>query len=1465
MLALTSRVEGNDKSFDSAQIELIRTGDILTYLATPDVQQGLLKGALVDAQQFLRRQQLAMTTLLEASYSDLEYEAKRAKFKLEIDVINRDYERMRSYSVAAENTMLLIGALSGNGSYRSDVQQAFAVINATNELVRSGRALRNAVDAGMLASAATVTAYANGVGAVLTLVSVFAGSAQHSELEELAAYLDERLKGMDNKLNTLLDASVATHHKLDALLEGQRAIAEHVTRIARSVRANRVELRLIRESVENLEIQLQEIARKIDWAEQSEAEARVAIFHAELKIAQEQALREADIVVGNWLNPDSRVITLLNSGEAPQSLIDDVRRDRQVILETIASLGGPEFVVAEDVLRTDVLLHERRPAYTMGILADHARSVDFISAYFRDQFRRQIRWHFMEDETEQDVYRLYDAAFPRIDASDFADLLNPDALAYVLERYLTFVLALNEDARARIGFSDLEPIVARIEQLSESKRAAQAASLVMLSAVRRFLPVIANELKENLRRGRLFTTSGRDLDEFVSPSTDEELTFFDSFVKKGILEVSDNDIAAIVGLIESDQQLLRFAEDEGLIRYELVTENEPADINGSEPGLAVHYATVAYGDYHVIPNTSDTVHYPCRGAELRLAPGAESIHDEYGRYGPWPSQGFAFPLDMGQHAENPFLRSAVAVHNSIIGCVDAASSRDRYVPHGLLMAALGADDAGRISGADYVELMLSHDQGAERFIRDRVLVEDGSKLWYRGTVRCALNAEWSAKLAGFAGVDLEASIGTVANYIVYTLDSPLVYESQMVVRQANSELYAEDGTEIVAEEFVRGCPVPDYLPGPGGIVAQFSTHPGRPVELGMPRLATIVDADWLRLTDEELVLHEGFRKGVVGALQRRRAELAVRQWARVGELFREPPAPLYFALDRMHLTDDDRKELLDIYRSQGTLEAFFAHSVFEEFRSENPDLAETIDAYRKFIALEGDYVQLMNVFSEWGLGECLSKVPEYDRTFGLVWERTSDTKMTLMEALKVLEAPGSFDRYGLATATVMSVQSVLEDRSLEWDQFPPRPWLDEASANVLELVEREYKHEVIDHQAAIDVAARRGCRPGHGSIVALEELVVLMEGTGLIVDDEAADERDGAIELGLEVGVVGAIDDPSDVDYFRVDVDKRKDVTIWTTGDLDTVGELELVTDYGVVVTVAGNDDGGDGRNFRVARTLEPGTYYVKVTSLNDDPGGYTIHRSDVKEHSDEWESATVLRTEVAGAIGSPHDVDYFRVDVDKRKDVTIWTTGDTMTVGELERVTEYGSVSLAGSYDGGDGGNFRVGRALEPGTYYVRVRGRAGRYTIHRSDSEDHAGEREGAAGLATEVAGAIGHDDDVDYFQFDVEERKDITIWTTGYLDTVGELERVADDGSVETIASDDDGGDWGNFRIFRTLDAGTYYVKVAGRRIGGYTIHRSDFEDHADERESATRLTTEVAGTIGEPGNVDYFQFDVEERKL
>ncbi len=119
----------------------------------------------------------------------------------------------------------------------------------------------------------------------------------------------------------------------------------------------------------------------------------------------------------------------------------------------------------------------------------------------------------------------------------------------------------------------------------------------------------------------------------------------------------------------------------------------------------------------------------------------------------------------------------------------------------------------------------------------------------------------------------------------------------------------------------------------------------------------------------------------------------------------------------------------------------------------------------------------------------------------------------------------------------------------------------------------------------------------------------LPPGIGQPVDggDDHGDTPSSATGLAVGSSRSGQLEPGGDVDYFRVEVTASGELTVHTTGSLDTKGQLE--DSAGAVL--ARDDDGGDGHNFRIAHTVSAGTYYLKVEGYNaSTTGRYTIHAS---------------------------------------------------------------------------------------------------------------------------------------------------------------------------------------------------------------------------------------------------------------
>ena len=138
----------------------------------------------------------------------------------------------------------------------------------------------------------------------------------------------------------------------------------------------------------------------------------------------------------------------------------------------------------------------------------------------------------------------------------------------------------------------------------------------------------------------------------------------------------------------------------------------------------------------------------------------------------------------------------------------------------------------------------------------------------------------------------------------------------------------------------------------------------------------------------------------------------------------------------------------------------------------------------------------------------------------------------------------------------------------------------------------------------------------------------------------------------------------------------------------------------------------------------------------------------------------------------------------------------------------------------------------------------------------------------LGSSIAGRIDPGNDVDVFRLDLSSRSGLTevwIYTTGELDTIGGLYDI--DPRNPFLQNDDSfiSGRRLNFHLRATVAPGIYYVGVFSfDRIttGDYVLHAEVVTDPGNTIGTAKALTlrTPTAGTIGFPGDTDYFRLDL-----
>ena len=251
-------------------------------------------------------------------------------------------------------------------------------------------------------------------------------------------------------------------------------------------------------------------------------------------------------------------------------------------------------------------------------------------------------------------------------------------------------------------------------------------------------------------------------------------------------------------------------------------------------------------------------------------------------------------------------------------------------------------------------------------------------------------------------------------------------------------------------------------------------------------------------------------------------------------------------------------------------------------------------------------------------------------------------------------------------------------------------------------------------------------------------------------------ETADALELGTPQ--TGLIDPSTDTDLYELNLTQAAEVVVYTTGDVDTTGEL-LSSDGSTLTSLSTDDDSGTDLNFSMRHVLEPGTYYVRVGSYGSETGAYALFAEPVSQ-------LTVDGPGLVRRIATGNDEEYFKLQMDSATDVWIYGYGPMDTVGTLYD-SDFNVISvnddslLRGGYRA-----FHLRESLAVGTYYVNVRSfgtEQGDSGWARRRSPTMADDRSTATPLTLGplVPGRIVSDGDADYFRLDLEEETNVFLY--------------------------------------------------------------------------------------------------------
>ena len=319
--------------------------------------------------------------------------------------------------------------------------------------------------------------------------------------------------------------------------------------------------------------------------------------------------------------------------------------------------------------------------------------------------------------------------------------------------------------------------------------------------------------------------------------------------------------------------------------------------------------------------------------------------------------------------------------------------------------------------------------------------------------------------------------------------------------------------------------------------------------------------------------------------------------------------------------------------------------------------------------------------------------------------------------------------------------------------------------------------------------------------------------------------------------------------------DSNWDVTddIWTTVDVELRYALRTLangTEYDVQVrAVNANGDGGwSGTDTGTPEKSAETTATIVAVRADDGAHGVT------------WNSPTVVVDTITA-----YDVRY------KQSSGASWTDDeDAWTTGRLE----YGITGLTNGteYDV----QVRAVDSFGDGEWSETTKATPADFGDSTTAATVLTLETTSSGALhplgSNQYWGKIESSSDADYFRIDLTETQVPTstsvgfwLYTIGQLDTVGELI----DSNSEIIESDDYGAvlpDPENFFMWKSLSAGTYYLKVEGygSETGDYVLRVRTFKDTTSISDAVPlQLGGSASGMIDPESDDDYFKLELSER--
>ena len=350
-----------------------------------------------------------------------------------------------------------------------------------------------------------------------------------------------------------------------------------------------------------------------------------------------------------------------------------------------------------------------------------------------------------------------------------------------------------------------------------------------------------------------------------------------------------------------------------------------------------------------------------------------------------------------------------------------------------------------------------------------------------------------------------------------------------------------------------------------------------------------------------------------------------------------------------------------------------------------------------------------------------------------------------------------------------------------------------------------------------------------------------------------------ATTLSLGSSMEGSIDPEDDEDYYKIVAPSNTDLWVYTSGELDTTGEL--FRSAGTVIT-----RNYDGRlvdhplGFSIRRQSSSGTYFVKVTShAGQYTGSYTIHTEAVVDPGIDPATAKTIELDsksagsISGHLGGSYNLDMFKFTLSASTEVWIVVAGRFDS-----NIILYDSTATTIATNDNSGWTFNryasmIRRTLSMGTYYVEVLGDSGvdvgSYTLYLTEVTEPGSSQSTATPLTLNVpqTGHLSDASDRDHFSFTLDAETYVSVYVVAFENdlpiAISGLNAMTDDYTISQNDYADGNLHRGSILRWGKLAADTYNISVGTTDTTGgkYLLHVGTSRYADTEQLCTTTLTT------------------------